>query len=149
MRKTAVALSKGEVGKTTTAVNLAAGLAARGQRVLLIDSDTQGQAARASGCQAAAGLAEVTTAEVAPPQATLQARENLWLLAGGRSLAGLTRDIARRDFGGEQAVTEALAPLEGQYDTVILDTAPGWDTLTINVLFYASEVLWRPFRWRS
>ena len=46
-------------------------------------------------------------------------------------------------------MTEALAPLEGQYDTVILDTAPGWDTLTINVLFYASEVLWRPFRWRS
>ena len=141
MRKIAVALSKGGVGKTTTAVNLAAGLAALGQRVLLIDSDTQGQAARALGCEASAGLAEVTTAEVGPLEATLKARENLWLLAGGRSLAGLKRDIARRDFGGEQAVAEALAPFEGQYDFVILDTAPGWDTLTINVLFYADEVL--------
>ncbi len=141
MRKVAVALSKGGVGKTTTAVNLAAGLAAHGQRVLLVDSDTQGQAARALGCQASAGLAEVVSAEVKLPEATVQARANLWLLSGGRSLAGLKRDIARRDFGGEQALAEALAALEDQYDYVILDTGPGWDALTINVLFYACEVL--------
>ena len=58
MRKIAVALSKGGVGKTTTAVNLSAGLAKLGYRVLLIDMDTQGQAAQALGIKAKFGLAE-------------------------------------------------------------------------------------------
>jgi chromosome partitioning protein len=49
--------------------------------------------------------------------------------------------INKREFGGEMAISEVLAPLEDSYDFVILDTAPGWDTLTINVLFYAQEVL--------
>ncbi len=141
MRKIAVALTKGGVGKTTTAVNLAAGLALRGQRVLLIDTDTQGQAAKALGCQPAGGLAELVNGSLPPDAAIQLARERLWLLAGGRSLAGLKRDIARRDYGGEQTLSEALAPYDGLYDYVVVDTAPGWDTLTINVLFYVREVL--------
>jgi chromosome partitioning protein len=141
MRKLAIALSKGGVGKTTTAVNLAAGLALAGQHVLLIDVDTQGQAARALGTAPTAGLAELATGEADLAEAILQARENLSLLAGGRGLASLKRLITRKDFGGEQTLVEALAPLDDRYDFAVLDTAPGWDALSVNALFYASEVL--------
>jgi chromosome partitioning protein len=141
MRKIAVALSKGGVGKTTTAVCLAAGLANLGQRVLLVDVDTQGQAGRALGVQPDAGLGEVAQSQLELAQAIFPARPNLDLLAGGRSLSGLRMQINRREFGGEQTLRETLGALDGRYDTVILDTAPGWDTLTVNVLFYAHEVL--------
>jgi chromosome partitioning protein len=141
MRKIAIALSKGGVGKTTTAINLAAGLTRQDRRVLLIDMDTQGQAAKALGVQPAAGLAEMVIEGLEPDQALTEARQGVWLLAGGRSLAGLKRVIARKDFGGEQTLAEALAPLEGRFDLVLLDTAPAWDTLVVNALFYASEVL--------
>jgi chromosome partitioning protein len=141
MRKIAVALSKGGVGKTTTAVNLGAGLAEMGARVLLIDMDTQGQAAKALGVTPKTGIADVVSEGLLLPEAVFAARERLWLLAGGRSLVGVKREIARKDFGGERTISDALAALEGQYDYVILDTAPGWDSLTINALFYVNEVI--------
>ena len=112
MRKIAVALSKGGVGKTTTAVNLAAGLALAGQRVLLVDVDTQGQVTKALGVQAALGLADLVTGETTPAEALLPARERLAVLAGGRALAGLKRQITRRDFGGEQVLAEALGRMK-------------------------------------
>ena len=141
MRKIAIALTKGGVGKTTTAVNLSAALAREGKSVLLVDVDTQGQAGRALGVQAQAGLAELMVDGVAPDEALMEARPNLWLLAGGAGLAGVKRMIARKDFGGERTLAEALAPLDGRFDYVILDTAPGWDTLAVNALFYADEVM--------
>ena len=100
MRKIAIALSKGGVGKTTTAVNLAAGLARAGQRVLLVDMDTQGQSAQALGLRPQVGLAEVVIDNQPVEQAILEAREGISLVAGGRSLAGLKRVIARKEFGG-------------------------------------------------
>lgn len=141
MRRIVIALSKGGVGKTTTAVNLAAGLAALGKQVLLVDVDTQGQAAKALGMQPATGLAELVTGDATADTAIVEARERMDMLAGGRGLAGIKRIITRKDFGGERTLAEALAGVDGRYDYVILDTAPGWDALAINALFYADEVL--------
>ena len=141
MRKIAVFLTKGGVGKTTTAVNVAAGLARMGSSVLLIDTDTQGHVAPMLGVKPAAGLAQVITEELTPEGAMIKAREQLWLLAGGGELAGVKRLVTQKDFGGEQVLQEALVRVEGMYDYVILDTSPGWDALNVNVLFYAQEIL--------
>ena len=140
-RRIGVMLSKGGVGKTTTSVNLAAGLACGGYRVLLVDTDTQGQDSFALGVKPQAGLTEMIMGELAPEEAMIRARERLWLLAGGKALAGLKRLIDRKDFGGELTLAEGLAKVEQRFDFVIIDTSPGWDPITVNVLFYVKEVL--------
>lgn len=140
-RTIAVALSKGGTGKTTTAVNLAHGLARRGLRVLLADTDTQGQCAFLLGVKASAGIAELLAGETQPDDCLLPARERLWLLAGGRDLAGIKRMVDRREFGGERILAESLAPIGGRFDYILVDCAPGWDALSVNALFAADEVL--------
>jgi chromosome partitioning protein len=103
--------------------------------------DTQGQVAKMLGTQPEWGMAEVLNGEARLDEAVVEARPGLWLLAGGRSLAGLKRVIDRKEFGGERTVSETLSPLEGCYDYAIVDTAPGWDVLTVNALFYVQEIL--------
>src|SRR2546428_8297553 len=125
MRKIAVFLTKGGVGKTTTAINLAAGLARQGATVLLIDTDTQGHVSAALGLQPPAGLAALLAGERTTDEAIVEARARPWLLAGGGDLTAVKRPIARKNFGGEQTLSEAPAPLEGGYDYAILATAPG------------------------
>ncbi|MDH5299501.1 MAG: zinc-ribbon domain-containing protein, partial [Desulfobulbaceae bacterium] len=98
-RRIGISISKGGVGKTTTAVNLAAGLSFAGFKVLLVDTDTQGQDSFMLGLKPKAGLTELVTEELRPEEAITQARERLWLLSGGKSLAGIKRLIDRKDFG--------------------------------------------------
>lgn len=141
IRKICITLSKGGVGKTTTSVNLSAGLALAGHKVLLVDTDTQGQSSYILGKKPRAGLTELLTKELAPEECIIRARKNLWLLSGGKSLAGVKRIIDRKSFGAEWTFSEAMKGLDQRYDFVIIDTAPGWDQLIVNVLFYATEVL--------
>lgn len=140
-RKISVSLSKGGVGKTTTAVNLAVGLSLAGFKVLLVDTDTQGQASYMLGVNPQAGLTELVMGELRPEETMLQVRERLWLLAGGKSLAGVKRLIGRKDFGGELTLAETLTGPAQAFDYVIVDTSPGWDPLTVNILFYVTEIL--------
>ncbi len=140
-KRIGVCISKGGVGKTTTAVNLAAGLALGGYRVLLVDTDTQGQCSFLLGVKPAAGLAELVLEELSPEETLFRARENLYLLAGGRGLAGVKRLIDREYFGGERTLSDALSKIERDFDFVVVDTSPGWDALSVNVMFYVTEIL--------
>ncbi|UCC63314.1 MAG: ParA family protein [Anaerolineae bacterium] len=142
-RRIVISNSKGGVGKTTTAVNLGAGLAMRGERVLLVDLDTQGHVARALGVTPTHSLYEVLDHSLPPHQAITSARFRLDLLAGGRLLARAKKTIASLPYGAEHVLSEKLGGLEDtdEYDYVILDTAPSWDVLNVNALFYAAEVL--------
>lgn len=141
MRRIAVSLSKGGVAKSTTAVSLAHGISLRGKKVLLIDTDDQGQDSFFLGVKPEYGLHDVIVNNTEIKQAMHQCRDNLWLLSGGKSLSAVKREIGRKEFGGEQTLSDALIPIEGKFDYVIIDTSPSWDTLTINSLFYATEVL--------
>lgn len=141
MRKIAVSLNKGGVGKSSAVISIAHGLSLKGKKVLIVDTDDQGQDAFLLGVKPPYGLAEVLDEKVSAREAIFEARPGLWILAGGMSLAGAKRSIGRKDFGAEQTLAEALKPLEGQFDFVIVDSSPAWDALTINSLFYADEVL--------
>ncbi len=140
-RSIGVMISKGGVGKTTSSVGLAHGLALRDYRVLLVDTDTQGQCSYMLGVKPTAGLTELVRGDMEARDAVTKARDGLWLLHGGKSLTEVKRIIDRKDFGGENTLSEILTPLEVNYDFIIVDSAPGWDPLAVNVLFYVKELL--------
>lgn len=148
MRKIAVAMAKGGVGKTTTAVNLAFGLARQGFRVLLVDGDTQGQAAKFLGADPHHGLYEFVTGcdeagkPVAKKDTLFPCRNNLWLLGGGIKLVELKHWLGEQPRSVRQIVlANSMVPKEGTLDYLIFDCAPGWDVLSVNILMAVSEVL--------
>jgi chromosome partitioning protein len=148
MRKIAVAMAKGGVGKTTSAVNLAHGLAMEGKRVLLVDCDTQGQTAKFLGITPAMGLYEFITGKDAKGQPVNRrdtiapARPNLWLLGGGIGLVELKHWLGEQPRDIRQTIlAQALVPRDGALDYLIFDCAPGWDVLSVNILMAATEVL--------
>lgn len=136
----AVALSKGGVGKTTTAVNLAARLAFLGRNVLLVDTDTQGQSARHLGVVGNDGLFRLTQGETTA-ETLIKARERLLLLSGGESIAVMKRRFNDAQYHVEQQLKQAMAPLLPYFDYVIIDNAPSWDGLSVNVMFAADEII--------
>ncbi len=148
MRKIAVAMAKGGVGKTTTAVNIAHGLSDMGRRVLLVDCDTQGQASKFLGVSPRHGLYEFLTGHdeegqsISRNESLFAARDNLWLLAGGIKLVELKHWIGEQPREIRQTcIKERLVPKDGALDYLIFDCAPGWDVLSVNILMAADEVL--------
>ncbi|GAJ06613.1 unnamed protein product, partial [marine sediment metagenome] len=91
------------------------------------------------GLQSDVTLAEVIEGKAKLDDAQLEARDNLFVVAGGHNLAGVKRLISRRDMRSEMVLTETLNGLNG-YDFILLDTAPSWDVLNVNCLFYTDIV---------
>lgn len=141
---------KGGVGKTTTAVNLAAGLAARGHRTLVVDCDPQGNATTGFGVlkkRADATLYDVFVDAVDNPdsptrvhQAIVSVSENLDLLPATIDLAG-AEPILLNAVGKELILRDALEPVRRNYEWIILDAPPSLGLLTVNILSMADGVL--------
>ncbi len=147
-RVLAVANQKGGVAKTTTAVSLAAALAERGLRVLVVDLDAQACATFSLGLDPEdldATGADVLMSGAAPDAQEVRrliqpTDEGVWLLPAAIGLAGADRALA--GVGGrEHAVREALAPIRPDFDWIILDCSPSLGILTIAALTAADEVL--------
>jgi chromosome partitioning protein len=140
----AVVNQKGGVGKTTTSVNLAASLAERGKRVLLIDLDPQGNATTGSGVdkktisrtvyQVLLGLGEVASIRTVSETAKYD------LLPANRELAGAEVELVELP-NREGRLKAAVALVEDDYDFVLIDCPPSLSLLTINGLVAAREVL--------
>lgn len=138
MRKIAIANRKGGVGKTCTAVHLAHALALTGKPTLLIDTDTQGQCSKHLGVEPLIGLASLL---LDGEDAVFTARAKLDLLSGGMDLAMAEREIGQRDLAVEYALAEAMQKIEDRYEYIIMDGAPGYSRLSVNVLVYADTVV--------
>lgn len=135
----AIVNQKGGVGKSTTAHALGAGLRAKGKRVLLVDLDQQGNLSYAMGAdQTQPGSGEVLHGTATIPQA-LQRLPQGDLLPASPSLAGADMTIAQT--GKEYRLREALEPLLGDYDYVILDTPPSMGILSVNALTAATDII--------
>ncbi|NHB57204.1 ParA family protein [Acinetobacter sp. 194] len=139
----AIANQKGGVGKTTTAVNLAASLAVLKKRVLLVDMDSQGNATMGSGVQKNDLLYSVTDVllgEIPIETAIHKSEVGYKILGSNRDLAGAELAIAELD-GREFILREALKEIEHHFDFIIVDCAPSLSLITVNALAAVNGVI--------
>jgi chromosome partitioning protein len=143
-RTICIANQKGGVAKTTTAINLSACLAVSGRRVLLVDTDPQGNATSGLGVdrdKLEASVYDLLLGEVETEQVIIKSlMENLDLIPANISLAGAEIEMVGMD-NRECRLREALKTIKNNYDYIFIDCPPSLGLLTINALTAADRVL--------
>ena len=136
--------NKGGVGKTTTAVNVATGLARRGREVLLVDLDSQGSASVSLGMSQ--NNLKPSSAEVLFGKTTIEdairdtALNRVDLLTGSLELANADVRLKQKK-NGQNRLREVLSAVEGRYQTIIVDCAPSTSILSVNALVAADAFI--------
>lgn len=139
-RRIAVFNHKGGTGKTTTSVSLAAGLAARGHRVLLVDTDSQGNVAVSLGAKCERSLYHVLVMGLRVADAIEELRPGLDLLPSNETLAAAELYLAGRQ-NRHGVLSQRMAAASEAYDYVIIDCSPSLSLMNQNALVYADSVL--------
>ncbi|MSP58819.1 MAG: ParA family protein [Myxococcales bacterium] len=140
-RRLAVLNQKGGTGKTTTAVNLAAGIAERGHEVLLVDTDAQGNVGTSLGVVGEKTLYHVLVEGAQVEDVVVPVRSHLDVICSDRMLATAEVWLARLDSGRDRVLAERLGPATRKYQYVVIDCGPSLSLLNQNALRLADEVL--------
>lgn len=147
MQTLSIAIQKGGSGKTTTAVNLAAALKARGKRVLLLDLDPQANLSQALGVEeeASANIYQLLKQEAAgqeadPMAAVIETKSGLSLIPATLDLAMAEMELVSV-YGRESLLERIVEPLEAHFDYLLIDCPPAIGMLTVNALVASDWVL--------
>ena len=139
-RRIAVFNHKGGTGKTTTSVSLAAGLADRGHRVLLVDTDSQGNVAVSLGTSCERTLYHVLVMGLRTADAVQQVRPGLDLLPSNETLAAAELYLAGR-HNRDRVLAQRMESSAAEYDYVVIDCSPSLSLMNQNALCFADSVL--------